>query len=564
MQSSNDLNQLIIDAISLALGMIQFSPDGIVLDANKNFLNVLGYTLEEVKGKHHSMFVEPDYARSGEYRDFWASLGRGESQVAEFKRLGKGGREVWINASYNAVKDNSGQVIRVVKTAADITAEVERRKEIAILSLVANETQNSVIITDKNERIEFVNPGFTRMTGYTEDQAIGKRPGELLQGPLTCKNTKAEIREAIKNSKSIYTEILNYHSNGDTYWVSLAINPILAKDGTVERFVSIQSNVSAVKEKALEASSQIEAIGRSQAMIEFKIDGTVLSANKNFLDFMGYRLEDIVGRHHRMFVDPAEASSAAYTSLWEKLNRGEFDSRVFKRIARDGRVVWMQGSYNPILDTTGRPVKVVKYATDVSKIIETGQIAEETVASTQSVAAAVEQMTASIGEISHSMQLTKDAAILIMSDTNQSSTEADQLTNSMKSMENVVQLISNIASQVKLLALNATIEAARAGEAGRGFAVVAAEVKSLATQTESATSQITREILEVQTVADNVSKSIRNIAGSAENVSQYVSGVASAIEEQSVTTREMSASTQRMSNSVGDIAQRIKRLSAVA
>lgn len=561
-QTKHGLDGMILDAVSKSLAMIQFTPEGVILDANENFLNAVGYRLDEVVGKHHRTFCDRQYVETPAYRQFWADLANGKSIVSEFRRITKSGKDLWISGSYNAVTDKHGKVIRVVKIANDITAEVARRAEIEIISLVANETNNSVIITDAEQNIIYVNPGFTKMTGYSAQEAIGKNPGALLQGPLTTPKTKEEIRTAIREKKPIYTEILNYHKNGDTYWVSLMINPILNKQGEVEKFVSIQSNVSAIKERAIIDASQIEAVGRAQAIIEFNMDGTIVTANKNFCDCLGYTLDEIVGHHHRIFVDPAEANSPAYAAFWEKLRRGEYDTRVYKRIAKGGRVVWIQASYNAILDTVGRPCKVIKFATEVTNIIETGGMAERGVADAQNVAAAVEEMTASISEISKNMQLSKEAAMGILNDSAQSSTAAAQLSNSMKVMENVVQLINNIAGQVNLLALNATIEAARAGEAGKGFAVVAAEVKNLATQTTKATEDIARQIQEVQSVSEKVAESIETIVNSANSVTQYIVGVASAIEEQSAVTQEISGNTQRMSTTVSDIAQRIRELSA--
>jgi methyl-accepting chemotaxis protein len=507
------------------------------------------------------MFVEAEYSKSPEYKKFWDDLASGKSQVAEFKRITKGGKEVWISASYNSVFDSAGKVVRVVKIATDITAEVAKRAEIEIISMVSNETDNSVIITDAQEKIIFVNPGFTKMTGYTFQEVLGKEPGKLLQGPLTSPKTKQDIRQSLIAKKPLYTEILNYHKNGSSYWVSLAINPIFDKDGKIDKYVSIQSNVTATKELAVIASSQIEAVGRAQAIIEFKIDGTIVSANQNFCDCLGYKLEEIVGRHHSMFVDPAEVRSPAYAEFWEKLNRGEFDTRVYKRIAKGGREVWIEASYNAILDSVGKPCKVIKFATEVTSIIETGRIAEDAVSTTQSVAGAVEEMTASIEEISKNMQLSQEATIGILNDSALSSEAAAQLGVSVKSMENVVQLINNIAGQVTLLALNATIEAARAGEAGKGFAVVASEVKNLATQTTKATEDIGKQIQDMQNVSLKVVDAIQTISKSADKVNEYVTSVSGAIEEQSAVTREISGNTQKMASSVEDIAGRIRGLS---
>ena len=234
-------------------------------------------------------------------------------------------------------------------------------------------------------------------------------------------------------------------------------------NGKPFKVVKYATDITAQKLAAADTKGQLKAIGKSQAMIEFNLDGTIISANENFLGAMGYSLDEIKGRHHRMFVASDEANSSEYAAFWQKLGRGEFDARVYRRLAKGGREIWIQASYNPIFDANGRPFKVVKYATEVTKIIQMGGIAEDAVANTQSVAAAIEEMSASIAEISENMQMSKDAAMGIVNDSARSSEAAEQLNERTKAMESVVQLINNIAKQVNLLALNATIEAARRG-----------------------------------------------------------------------------------------------------
>ena len=203
------------------------------------------------------------------YRAFWESLRRGEFQAGEFHRVGRDGREVWIQASYNPVLDAAGRPCKVVKFATDVTMEVQRRQSFAILSLVANETDNSVIITDAQDRIEYVNPGFTRLTGYTAEEVIGRKPGALLQGRHTDENTVRRIGEHLRRCEPFHEEILNYTSTGQPYWISLSINPVLGKDGTLERYVSVQANVTATKQLAVETGARLEAIERSNVVIEW-------------------------------------------------------------------------------------------------------------------------------------------------------------------------------------------------------------------------------------------------------------------------------------------------------
>jgi methyl-accepting chemotaxis protein len=320
------------------------------------------------------------------------------------------------------------------------------------------------------------------------------------------------------------------------------------------------------KQKLVEADSQgqLNAINKAQAVIEFNLDGTIITANENFLSVMGYTLVEVQGKHHSMFVESVYAQSADYRQFWDKLRRGEFESRVYKRMGKGGKEVWIQASYNPILDMNGKPLKVVKYATEVTQIIKTADLADSTTSNVQSVAAAVEEMSASIMEISKNMSLSRDATNDIIERTHASNTATEQLVSSMKSMGNVLELISNIAGQVNLLALNATIEAARAGDAGKGFAVVASEVKNLANQTAKATEEIAKEIASVQSLSAVVANSVNEIIAAARSVGEYVTGAASAIEEQSAVTKEISSNTQKTSDAVAEIATRIKQLSAAA
>jgi methyl-accepting chemotaxis protein len=237
-----DLNA-VYQALDRAQALIEFDLEGIVVAANENFLKIFGYELEEVVGKHHRMFCEPDYADSEEYAEFWKKLGAGEFNCAEFKRFGKGGKEIWLQASYNPVFDENGLPIRIVKFATDVTA------------------------------------------------------------------AKLQIAEY---------------------------------------------------------EGMVRAIERAQAVIEFELDGTIISANENFLRIFGYTLDEIRGRHHRMFCDPGYAESPEYARFWQRLGRGEYEADEFRRIDKNGAEVWLQASYNPILDMEGRPMKVVKFASDIT------------------------------------------------------------------------------------------------------------------------------------------------------------------------------------------------------
>jgi methyl-accepting chemotaxis protein len=301
-------------------------------------------------------------------------------------------------------------------------------------------------------------------------------------------------------------------------------------------------------------SAMLRALNQSQAIIEFKLDGTIIQANENFLGALGYTLGEIAGKHHSMFVDRAERESAAYRDFWAALNRGEFQTGEFKRIGKGGKEVWIQASYNPILDLNGKPFKVVKYASDVTQQVLVRKGNERVRAMMESVAAGAEELNASVREISEAMMKSKAAAMNAVERVGSADSQAKRLSDAAQAMSGIVELIGNITGQINLLALNATIESARAGEAGRGFAVVASEVKSLANQAKQATDKIGAEIESLNGISGDVVTALETIKKSIQDVSEYVTSTAAAIEEQSTVTSEMSSSMQRAADEARAIA----------
>ena len=240
----SDKYEAILNAINKSQGTIEFNMDGTVITSNDNFLNILGYSLKEVKGKHHRMFCEESYANSPDYKEFWATLNRGEFDSGEYKRIGKNGREAYIRATYNPIFDLNGKPVKVLKIATDMTEQ----------------------------------------------------------------------------------KLINAEFEG-----------------------------------------KINAIDKSQGTIEFNMDGTVITSNDNFLNILGYSLKEVKGKHHRMFCEESYANSPDYKEFWATLNRGEFDSGEYKRIGKNGREAYIRATYNPIFDLNGKPVKVLKIATDITE-----------------------------------------------------------------------------------------------------------------------------------------------------------------------------------------------------
>lgn len=515
-------------ALNRVQATIEFALDGTILDANDNFLRVVGYTLDEIKGRHHSMFVDDADRHSPEYKDFWARLNRGDFISDEFRRLGKNGREVWIQASYNPLLDQHGRPFKVIKFAVDITAP---------------------------------------------------------------------------------------------------------------------------KQLSADYAGQIQAIHRAQAVIEFSLDGTILNANPNFLQTLGYRLDEIKGKHHSMFVEEATRLSPDYKEFWSRLSRGDFFAGEYKRLAKGNREVWIQATYNPIIGPDGRAYKVVKFATDITaqkhaavelqrkvdKLLSvvaaaakgdltqrvdiagddaTGQIAaalerlladlresiasigqtamgvssssEELSAVSQQlndssqdaanqareassasdqvssnvsiVAASTEEMLASIREISKSASEAARVARNAVSMASETNETINKLGVSGQEIGKVIKVITSIAQQTNLLALNATIEAARAGEAGKGFAVVANEVKELAKETARATEEIGQKIDAIQSDTKAAVEAIAQVSEIINQVNDISGTIATAVEEQTATTNEIGRNVADAARGTSEIAHNVAKV----
>jgi methyl-accepting chemotaxis protein len=531
-------------AISKSQAVIEFNMDGSIITANENFLKTLGYTLAEIQGKHHSMFVEPATRDSAEYRGFWAALNRGEYQAAEYKRIGKGGREVWIQASYNPVLDSAGKPIKVVKFATDITAKKLRSMEDSGQIAALGRAQ-AVISFNLDGTIINANENFLKTLGYSLAEIQGKHHSMFVE-PST--RDSAEYREfwaGLSRGEFKAGEYKRLGKGGREVWILASYNPILDEKGKAFKVVKFATDVTEQKLRTADLSGQIAAIGKSQAVIEFNMDGTILTANDNFLKAVGYSLSEVKGKHHSMFVDAAERGSPAYREFWAKLNRGEYQSDEYKRVGKGGKEIWIQASYNPIIDLNGKPFKVVKYATDTSAQVIARMKNEHVRKMMESVAAGAEELNASVREISEAMNKSKETASDAVVRVEAADGQAQRLSAAADAMGGIVELISNITGQINLLALNATIESARAGEAGRGFAVVASEVKNLANQAKQATDRIGQEIGSLNGISGDVVSALGEIKRSIQSVSEYVTSTAAAIEEQSTVTSEMSSSMQR-------------------
>ncbi|MDD0854151.1 PAS domain-containing methyl-accepting chemotaxis protein [Halobacteriovorax sp. GB3] len=579
--SENEINGL-LKALDRVQAIIEFDLEGNIITANDNFLSAMGYELSEVQGKHHKIFCDPQYAQSLEYKNFWKRLGEGEFNTGEFERFNKKGESIWINASYNPIFDISGKVEKVVKFATDVTEEKLRTAEFEGMINAISKSQ-AVIEFDLKGNILTANENFLKAMGYKLDEIIGKHHAIFCDPEYTKTSEYQAFWQKLGRGEFDAGDYKRVGKNGNEIWIHASYNPIYDMSGSPFKVVKFATDITEQKIRNADFKGQLEAIDKSQAVIEFNLDGTIIHANSNFLGAIGYTLAEIKGKHHRMFCDPEYANSADYMNFWKKLGQGEFDAGEYKRIGKNGKEIWINASYNPILDVNGNVYKVVKYATDLTKEKEaynnlvnsfadavekissssteitntanemssdaskTLEISKVAARNSSDVSNGVQNVSASTEELSASIQeLTKSSfeASQFSTEATQKTQEAGDIINELgdasEDIGAVIKVISEIAQQTNLLALNATIEAARAGESGKGFAVVASEVKELAKQTAHATESISQKIGNVQEKTKSVVVGVEEVKTIIEKLNAIAGTTASAVEEQSATTKEVS------------------------
>ena len=453
-----------------------------------------------------------------------------------------------------------------------------------------NALRTNVMIADNDLNITYMNPSVVNMMKEAEAELKKDLP-RFNVATLIGSNIDIFHKDPI-HQRTMLTALVKPHAatiNVGGRAFDLLVTP-LTDNGKRIGFCVEWSDA---RERLLNAdyAERIAAISRAQAVIEFAPNGTIVTANENFLRLMGYTLEELKGKPHRMFVDPAYAASQDYEQFWDKLRRGQHQAAQFKRIDNRGKAVWIEASYNPIKGADGKVAKIVKYATDItvqtellanlktlidqnfseidsaidlssSEARSASAAAGETSGNVNSVAASAEELAASIAEISQSMANSRTATEHAFEQVVAVGKNTDTLAESAQAMNGIVGLIRSVASQINLLALNATIESARAGDAGKGFAVVASEVKNLAVQAGKATDQIASEIEGIQITSTAVVDALEAIRDAITSVRESVAVTASAVEEQSAVTQGMSANMQNASGAVSTVSANISQISS--
>nr|WP_273825675.1 PAS domain-containing methyl-accepting chemotaxis protein [Pseudomonas asplenii] len=370
------------------------------------------------------------------------------------------------------------------------------KKELQLLKEEINELrsrQNLIknemleVTVDRNMIITAVNSNFSSFVGHDPDKLLGNPLGNLTPSYVRDLPCFKNFQKAMSLGTSVTDEYRYIAANGQMVWMRAMWCPVKNETGSVTHMTAYGCNVTQNVNKSRENEELIQALYRSTAVIEFNLDGTIINANQNFLNTVGYSLESLSGKHHRIFCDPEYASSPAYQELWKRLNDGHFVAERFKRIDSSGRELWLEASYNPVRDTTGKLYKIVKFATAITDQVNR----EREVSSAAGIAYEVSRKTdSSAKKGAEAVQDTVDTMNKIVAQVSNASEGVEALGHQSHLITSIVSTIGGIAQQTNLLALNAAIEAARAGDQGRGFAVVADEVRKLAGRTSTATEEI--------------------------------------------------------------------------
>jgi methyl-accepting chemotaxis protein len=603
-----------VAAIERSMATIEFEPDGTILVANDNFLKVVGYRLEEIQGKHHGMFVDPEYRKSQEYKRFWQNLAAGRTGAGEMRRIGKGGRDVYMQASYNPVTDERGNVIKVVKIASDVTAQkiqdVDLRGQREAISRI-----QAIVEYELNGQLLKANERFLTVMGYRPEEVEGKSDSMFMENasgsPLEFKTFWNDLA-AGKSKAGRFKRIAK---DGRDVFLEASYNPIFDAEGRPFKVVAFGTDIT-------EAVRREEANVRFASITENNTAGIMYADTDLVIRYMNpavrgilakveshlpCKVNEIIGRsidtfhkapehQRRLLADPSLLPRRARLTLGNEilnlLIMATYDASgkylgpmvqwelSTEKVQAEERERMMTENLRRTLDTVSRNASELTSSSEQLSLVaqQMSSNSEETATQANVVAGAAEQVSKNVSTVATSAEemsitvreIAKNAteaarvatsAVKVASETNRT---VAKLGESSLEIGKVIKVITSIAQQTNLLALNATIEAARAGEAGKGFAVVANEVKELAKQTAAATEDISQKIEAIQGDTKAAVAAISQIGSIIDQINDFQSTIASSVEEQAATTNEIARSAAEAARNSQEISGNITGVSSAA
>ena len=372
------------EALNETFGVMECDFNGTVLDCNAQFLAPLGYSKEEVVGKSITMILDPGTAQSADYKALWEKLNKGESETRQIKRIAKDRKEYWFQSTYVPVHGSHVPAPKVIIYSYCVTAEKMKNADYEGQLSAIGRTQ-AVIEFDLQGTILKANDNFSKAMGYPVEEIIGKHHSQFVTEDYKTSAEYKAFWEKLSKGEAHSGVFKRITKSGKDIWLQAVYNPIFNLEGKPFKVVKYATDVTKYKMLDADNAGQLASVNRALASIEFTMDGNITKVNQNFLDTVGYQESEVIGKHHSMFVDSSFRNSAEYKQFWQKLNEGEFEAGQFKRIGKSGQDIWLQASYNPILDLNGKPFKVVKFAIDITEQHKANDVLQAAVEETQHV-----------------------------------------------------------------------------------------------------------------------------------------------------------------------------------
>ncbi len=365
----------VFKSIDQTLGTIEVDMDKNILSTNQMILDILGYDDDELEQKSFSEVLLKGTSIE-EYMDsIWTKIVNNESVTGDYQCKNKRGEGVWLNMTITPVKNQLDEIFKVIVLAKDVTQRKEEELEIQRLSLVADTTDNAIIIVNRHGFIEYINPGFTKTSGYAELDVLGAKPGEFLFGEKTNEIVLESINSKLQLEVSFVEEVLLYRKDNSTYWATLSVNPVFNENNSLEKHIYLLADITETKTSELDYSYKMNAISHSNAMFELDLDGNVVSTNDNFLKIVGYSSDELLTTSYLNLIPKAEQKK--FEDLFTVICKGEFIDGEYQRLNKLGDILWIREVYNPIFDLDDNVIKVIVFTVDITQEKKLEVVSEE-------------------------------------------------------------------------------------------------------------------------------------------------------------------------------------------